>query len=415
MMSSLRIVVTGLITQHPGLGGITWHYLQYVLGLARLGHDVYYLEDSGEYPYDPATRTTGPHAAALNCEKHVAHLASTLSRYGLSDRWAYRFPVDASWFGLSDRHRREVVRTADLLINVSGSLVEPEAYREIPRLAYVDTDPVVTQAKIALGRSSFPERVAAHDVHFSFGEAMGEDIPPTPQRWLSTRQPVVLSEWEPSSVSRDAFTTVMSWTSYEPVEYAGRVYGQKDIEFQRFLDLPRRVKGRPLEIALGGVAHPRWEGETPTGVTEERPYTAEETLRRTGWNVVPAEKVCGDLDRYRDYIRSSRAEWSVAKNAYVAGRPGWFSERSACYLASGRPVVVQDTGFASVLPVGEGLLSFADPDEAVDAIEEVDGHYSRHSRAARDIAREYFDSDRVLSRLVSLAMTGESGDQGESP
>lgn len=402
--SSLSIVVTGLITQHPQLGGITWHYLQYLLGLARLGHDVYYIEDSGESPYYLDGGASGSEWVARDCSRHVDHLAKTLSRFGFADRWAYRFPLEARWFGLSDARRQEVLRSADLLINVSGSLEDPEKYREVPRLVYIDTDPVVTHAKIAAGRKRFDARVAAHDAHFSFGECLGAAVPTTRYRWRPTRQPVVLSEWQPARSSRDVFTTVMSWTSYEPIQHGGHSYAQKDVEFRRFLDLPGRVTRGAMEIALGGLEHPSWEEDEDRASESscERPSTGEH-LRRRGWQVVDAHQVCGDLDSYRDYIRSSKAEWSVAKNAYVQGQPGWFSERSACYLASGRPVVVQHTGFEAVLPVGEGLLSFRNLDEAAAAIAEVEGRYARHSEAARSIAETYFDSDRVLARLVSEA------------
>jgi hypothetical protein len=190
----------------------------------------------------------------------------------------------------------------------------------------------------------------------------------------------------------------MSWTSYEPISYRGRLYGQKDVELRRFVELPAKVRRSTLEIALGDVHHGDWE----SGGTPERPR---ELLRNHGWTVTNAREISSNLDRYRDYIESSKAEWSVAKNGYVIGRAGWFSCRSACYLAAGRPVVVQDTGFADVLPTGEGILAFRTLEEAAEGVREVEANHRRHAVAAREIAEQFFDSDRVLARLIDDACT----------
>ena len=181
----------------------------------------------------------------------------------------------------------------------------------------------------------------------------------------------------------------MNWTSYDAETYGGQMYGQKDVEFKRFLDLPKMVAPTVLELAIG------------MGKNDPTPY---ELLTRKGWRLVDPLQVCPDVDSLRSYTESSKAEWSVAKNGYVLGRSGWFSERSARYLAAGRPVVVQDTGFSSVLPVGEGILPFNSMEEAITAIREVEGNYARHAKMARLLAEEYFDSDKILSRLVEEAM-----------
>jgi hypothetical protein len=230
--------------------------------------------------------------------------------------------------------------------------------------------------------------VKAHDAHFSFGEQIMQSELANGIEWRSTRQPVVLSEWNPSAPRRDVFTTIMNWTSYASVNYRGQAYGQKNLEFQRFVDLPCRVRPAVIELAAA------------TGKKERTPR---DLLADKGWQVVDPLQVCGDLSSYRTFIESSKAEWSVAKNAYVRGRSGWFSERSACYLAAGRPVVLQDTGFSEFLPTGEGLLAFSDLEGAVAGILEVEEHYDRHARAARAIAEEYFDSKKVLSRLIAEA------------
>jgi hypothetical protein len=399
--SSLRIVVTGLIAQHPRLGGVAWDYLQYPLGLSRLGHDVYYLEDSGEWPYTLDGPGPNGDLSAHDPSAHVAHLAEVMERIGLGDRWAYRFPIRPRWYGMPHRRRREVLASADLLLNVSGTLRRPEEYRQARRLAYVDSDPVFTQVKLALprGQRKFRRRLEAHHVHFSFGERLGGGIPETPFVWRPTRQPVVLSEWRPQAPRRDVFTTVMSWTSYRPLRFGGRSFAQKDVELRRFAELPRRARPESLEVALGGTRHAYWE----TGDAGSRRIRPQTLLARMGWRVVDAGRVCRDVDSYRDYVESSKGEWSVAKNGYVVGRPGWFSCRSACYLAAGRPVVVQDTGFGDVLPTGEGIVAFADEDEAAAALEDVEARYAVHARAARQLAAEYFDSRTVLARLVEEA------------
>lgn len=382
----LRIIVTGLVAQYP-LGGVAWDYIQYPLGLARLGHDVFYVEDTGLWPYNPQEG-----GVSAGCEFNVQYLATLMSRFGLGERWAYRFPWQSQWFGLSDQARAEVVASADLLINVSGSLVDPYEYRSIPRLAYIDSDPVFTQLKLAR-QLDFRRIVDAHDVYFTFGETLSDAIPTSGYRWRPTRQPVVLAEWHPQPPRPNVFTTVMNWTSYRPIEFEGRTYGQKDIEFHRFVDLPSAVTPAVLEVAIAA------------GKTKRSP---KELLEHKGWQLVDPDVVCPDIDRYRHYVETSYAEWSVAKNGYVEGRSGWFSCRSACYLAAGKPVVVQDTGFPAVLPTGEGLLAFRTPDEAAAAIRAVMADYPRHSLAARATAEAYFDSAQVLSRLVGEAMA--SGD-----
>jgi hypothetical protein len=409
-MSRLRIIVTGLIAQHPALAGVAWDYLQYVLGLQRLGHDVFYLEDSGEWPYTMERAPGARDWVAEDCQQNVEHLAALMARFGLADRWAYRFPLRSSWFGMTDRRRREVIGSADLLINVSGTLEEPVKYRQVPRLVFIDSDPVFTQVRLCLTGDDaqlelFRNRAAAHDVHFSFGERRSAAVPDAGYRWRPTRQPIVLSEWAGGGRAGQAFTTVMSWTSYQPLRYRGQVYAQKDAELRRFLDLPGRVAPSRLEVSLGPTPHADWETSAggPT-VGNGNGRTPRELLRSHGWHVRAATGTCRDIDAYRRYIQSSKAEWSVAKNGYVVAQPGWFSCRSACYLAAGRPVVVQNTGFSSVLPVGEGLLAFNDLDGAIAGIEQVERDYGRHSRAARAIAAEYFDSDKVLTRLIDEGM-----------
>jgi hypothetical protein len=275
-----------------------------------------------------------------------------------------------------------------LLINVSGTIDQVADYRPVRRLVYIDSDPMFTQIHLSQGRSPLSAQVQAHDVHFTFGERLSPLVPSTDHYWRPTRQPIVLDAWHPAAPQRDVFTTVMNWTSYQDVVHAGRRYGQKDVEFMRFLTLPGLVAPTVLELAVN------------LGNTRHTPHAL---LRRHGWQLADPDQVCPDMDSYRHYIQSSKAEWSVAKHAYVAGDTGWFSCRSACYLAAGRPVVVQDTGFSSILPVGEGLFAFTTLDEAAAAIQELRAHYERHAIAARRLAETYFNSDLVLTQLIEEA------------
>ena len=394
---SLRVIVTGLIGQYP-MGGVTWDYFQYVLGLHQLGHDVYYIEDTGVWPYAPPEDGT-----VKDCKYNTDYLEGLFRRFGMEDRWAYCFAWKRQWFGLSDAKRREVIETADLLINVSGMLEDPERYRGRGRMAYIDSDPTFTQVKLAKGYDYFRSLIDAHDVTFSFGERLGEADSKTPSSghdWIPTRQPMVMSEWPVGGEDRGVYTTVMNWNAYKPVIYEGRTFGQKDIEFRAYMDLPERVSPIQLELAANaGKGH----------------KLPKELIRHNKWNLVDPNQACPDLDSYRDYITTSRGEWSVAKSGYVEGQSGWFSCRSTCYLAAGRPVVVQDTGFSRVLPVGKGLLPFSDPDGAVAALESLEADYEGHRDAARALAEDWFDSAKVLPRLIEDAMRPASAGDATEP
>lgn len=406
--SRLRIIVTGLIAQHPHIGGMAWHYAQYAAGLSLMGHDVYYFEDSGEWPYTEDGGPTGDEWIARDCSSNIDHLTRVLSKWGLQEKWAYRFPLTGDWFGLSQSSRREVEKSADLLINVSGTLEFPEHYRDVKCMVYIDSDPVFTQSKILNDSHGIAARVNVHDVHFSFGERIAELPLDTGHRWTATRQPIVLSEWEPSKPHRETFTTVMNWTSYDPAVVDGRAYGQKDREFARFIGVAKRAAPIEIEIAMGRTQHQEWENAAlaPTADTPGRGAgTPHELLAGLGWGVVETNVCCSDPESYRDYIVSSKGEWSIAKEAYVAHRPGWFSERSACYLAAGRPVIVQDTGFDVSLPVGEGLIPFTTVDEAVAGIRSVTENYASHADAARAVAEDFFDSSKVLELLIENALS----------
>lgn len=432
-----RIIVTGLIAQHRSMGGVAWDYLNVVLGLRQLGHDVYYFEDSGEWPY-LESGPPGEPWIAHDPSAHLEYLAQAFESFGLGDRWAYRFPIRDEWFGLPEDMRRDVVESADVLLNVSGTLEFPDKYAGIPNLVYIDTDPVFTQIAVRSGGEALKQRgalglrvcgpgevpdekliegwsreeklrrcVDLHTIHFTVGETVQNLFGGAAHEWLPTKHPIALSEWCSEKAYRDVYTTVANWTSYSPVHADGVSYGQKDVEMIRFIDLAKEVAPVALEVAMPSVHHVSWQSEheyvfSASGHSGQdlASETPQSLLRRYEWSVVPAGEICGDFTSYRDYLQHSKAEFSVAKHGYVEGRSGWFSGRSACYLAAGRPVVVQDTAFGDVLPTGEGVLAFSTIGEARDGIREVEGDYKRHSRAAAAIAAEYFESGKVLGRML---------------
>jgi hypothetical protein len=400
MKDKLRIIVTGLIGQHHTLGGVTWDYLQYVLGLKNLGHDVYYFEDSGEWPYNLDGGVTGKKWESESCNTNIEYINTTLKKYDLGDNWAYKYPISNSWFGMSEKKRNSVLKSADLLINVSGTLEFPEYYNTVKRMAYIDSDPGFTEIK--MHSKEFANRVFTHDVHFSFGELLSDRKTESGITWLPTRSPIVISEWESGTISRDAYTTIMNWTSYEPLKWAGKVYSQKDTEFNKFVDLPQRYTVNKLEVAMPKLNHQNWNSNNDTNkhMTND-PF---ELLTNNKWLVVDSHKVCSNMDNYRSYIENSRGEWSVAKGGYVIDKSGWFSCRSACYLAAGKPVVVQNTGFDKILPTGEGLFAFDEMDEAIDALKQIDANYKYHCKKAKEIAYDYLDAKIVLGELLNNAL-----------
>jgi hypothetical protein len=402
-LSRLRIVVTGLAATYP-LGGVFWDYLQYALGFARMGHDVLYLEDSGKWCYDPAHETFVESGAG-----NVAWFAREVRKLdaALAERWFFRDPLGATW-GWDWARVVEFCRSADLFVHISASCEMRDEYYAAHRLVFIDSDPMFTQASIpayAAGRLGDDdlarrrvEMMRRHDVHFTFGENIGAPdcrIPQALFNWLPTRQPIVTECFRgagvavPPEARRRTLTTVMSWEQAEKGPVVGGVaYMGKSREFLRYVDLPAR-SALPIEIAISGKA-PRAE------------------LRAHGWHLIEVPEVAGDPWTYRDYLARSFGEWSVAKNAYVQSRSGWFSCRSACYLALGVPVIVQDTGFGCAIPSGEGVFKFDTVDEALAAIEAVASDQPRHARAARAIANEYFASAKVLNQLIEQALSSAS-------
>ena len=385
----MQIVVTGLIATYP-LGGVSWDYLQYIQGLHLLGHDVFYLEDTGNWVYNPELGTF-----TEDCSFNLQYLDAVLTfAVGRGTRrcWSFRSPI-GEYFGLTEREIETVCNQADLFINVSGSCWLRDRYQGCARKLYIDTDPLYTQHQLEAMRRGTATTdqaysvnlICNHDLFFTFAENISDPsccIPSCGLTWHTTRQPIVLENWPFTfTPTAPALTTVMSWKNDVALpSIGGETYGGKDVEFLKFMHLPSRVSVT-MEIALSGAA----------------PF---DQLRHNGWQVVNGYEKSSTMEVYQNYLSSSRGEWSIAKNAYVASRSGWFSTRSAAYLALGKPVVVQDTGFRPYYPVGEGLFDFTDLGEAVSAIESIESNYRRHCEAARSIAESHFAADAVLSRLL---------------
>jgi hypothetical protein len=383
----MKAIVTGMIATYP-MGGVAWDYCQYAAGLERLGLEVYYLEDTGvpTCAFNPSTERfeSDPGYGATFLEQSLAAFSPTLAR-----RWHFR-SADDTTYGLSPAELADVVAEADVLINVSGATLLRDTYRRCPKKVFIDTDPGWNHFVIfrKWDRKSSKEQslgFRSHDYFFTFAERIGQSdclLPDLGLRWQPTRHPVLPELWRPRPPG-DRYTTVMMWNTYgKPVEHAGRHYGSKEVEFDKIERLPARLSV-PLEVAVNGDDAPR------------------ERWRELGWSVVHGATTSRSAEAYNAYVAGSRGELSVAKNIYVATRSGWFSGRSACYLAAGRPVVVQETGFSEQIPVGEGVLSFRDEDEAIAAIEDVELHYATHERRARAVAETYFDSRLVLGRMLS--------------
>jgi hypothetical protein len=380
MNSKLRIVLLGYLVRGP-LGGMAWHHLQYMLGLAGLGHEVYFLEDSDDYPscYDPQR-----HVTDTDPSYGLEFARQAFAYIGMPQRWAYYDAHAEQWHGPCAGKVHEFNATAELLLNLSGVNPLRPWLAGIRHRVLVDTDPVFTQIR-HLSDPGASERASDHTAFFTFAENIfGEDcsIPDDGLPWRPTRQPIVLGAW-PHTAARlqGPYTTVMQWDSYESVEYRGQRFGMKSASFQPLLDLPYQTGAR-LELALGSEQAPR------------------ELLSAKGWRLKDPLKVSRSLQSYQRYLQESKAEFSVAKQGYVAARSGWFSERSACYLAAGRPVIVQDTGFTGHIETGTGILAFASPEEAQSNIEEMEANYRIHCSCARDVARCYFDANTVLERMI---------------
>ncbi|MEH2048001.1 glycosyltransferase family 1 protein [Nostoc sp.] len=376
------IIFASAIGRFP-IGGNAWSDLQYLLGLRALGHDIFYLEECGSmswvYNWETEQITT-------ELDYPTNYIKNCLEPLGFKNQWIYR--TDEHSVGMEIDKFKDICSQADLMIIRGSPLsVWRDEYGWPQRRIYIDADPGFTQINIASGNSELIETIERCDRLFTIGQRIdAEDclIPTNGRHWLKTLPPVALPYW-PVIEDNDTigFSSIMQWHSYREVVYEGITYGNKDKEFLKFIDIPQLTK-QQFRIALSG------------GFPDE--------LSQSGWEVIPGWLASFTPESYQKFVQASRAEFGVAKQGYVATKGGWFSDRSVCYLASGRPILVQDTGLSDWLPIREGLLIFQDLCEAMNGVHMINSNYEKHRHAARKIAEDYFDSHKVLSSLLEAAM-----------
>jgi len=391
-MKRKKIIVLGFMGGMP-IAGVIWQHIHYIVGLQRLGHEVYYIEDTLNYPYDPV---------AFNISDDCSYAAQTLGRlaeeHGFKGRWAYcaRFKDPMESLGMSLTEIRALYKEADCALNICGSHDMNEDLRTIRNLIYVESDPGVEQIKIDQGESATIGYLKEHHHLFTFGENIGTPafvVPTHDFHWLPTRQPVVTDLWcsgvEASAPDPDAmFTTICNWSTSGKKDIVwndSNYLWSKSLEFLKFIEAPKR-SGEPFEMA--------------TDIKKEEELAL---FAKNDWRLVLPHDLSVDWNGYRDYIRNSKGEFTCAKDQYVRLNAGWFSDRTACYLAAGRPVITQETGFAAHYGGKEGLLAFSTMEEIVDATAAIRADYKKHSRAALAIAREVFEAEKVLASLLDQA------------
>jgi hypothetical protein len=387
VLSPPKVVFLGMITRFP-VAGAVWGTVQYLIGLRRLGYDVYYVEAHGR---NPTMLMQGPGEDAT--ARAVECVAGVMRRFDLADRWAFHaLHDDGGCHGMSEGRLRELYANAALIINYHGGTEPRPEHAATGRLIYLETDPVLKLVRLAEGAEEVEDFLAPHAAFFTWGLNYGRPDcgVPLPERFrFRPTCPVVVPDlWQVEAAGPpEAFTTIGNWRQlHRDLVFRGETYTwSKHHEFLKFIDLPRRTD-QPFELALSSR---HFEDE-------DRRLLAE-----NGWRVRDAGPLSADLDVYRNYVAGSRGEFTAAKDANIRLRSGWFSERSAQYLAAGRPVITQDTGFGIALPTGRGLFAFSTTDQILDAVARVNADYGRHCRAAAGIAREFFASDVVLPRMLA--------------
>ena len=385
MPAKLRLVILGMMGRCP-FGGQTWLYLNWLRGLARLGHEVWYVEDDTVWPYDPVKQTVTD-----DCCYAVRHIASCMQRIGLEGQWAYRLAdrKDAC-YGLSEQRLDELYRSCDALLNIVGATDLRDEHMAARLRVYVECDPVIAELRLANGDEHTRQAFADHHVIVTYGENYGAQscgVPLNGIQYKKTRQPIDLELWPMAfDPSARLFTTIGNYRQEgSDVEYNGQVYRwSKHHEWQKFIDLPARTS-QQFELAM------------KVDRADDRQF-----LESYGWRVTDPVAMSLDIfGAYPDYFRRSRAQFTVAKDQNVRLRSGWFSERDACYLASGKPVVAQDTGFSDLFPTGQGLFAVTTIGQAADAIAAINRAYESHCRAARRIAEEFFRAETVAKRFLT--------------
>jgi len=366
------------------LAGIAWQAMHYMLGVEQLGYEAWYVEDSGANPYDPRISSI-----VMNPDYNIAYLRRAMESYGFGERWAYWDAIHNVYFGLSFDSLRALYADAAAIINLCGATRLRDEHLACPIRIMIDTDPVYEQIKYAKADPAARSYLDAHTHFFTYGENLGSQDCPVPLcgvPWQPTRPPVDLSIWPEPPDAAPCFTTIGTWENKgKNIEFGGAEYvWSKHVNFVRFLDLPSR---RPETCFTMAMLPPN--------------ESVGSAIVRGGWRLVDPRPVSADMGNYRDFIAASRGELTVAKDIYVRANSGWFSDRSVCYLAAGRPVVTMRTGFDKFYPLGCGLFEFANEEEALAGIDAIAADYSGHSRAARALAREYFAADRVVGAMLA--------------
>jgi len=388
-MKRKRILVIGFMGSCP-IAGVIWQHVHYIVGLQRLGHDVYYIEDSARLPYNPETFEVN------NEFDYAARLLERLAReFEFKNRWAFcaRYLRGQPTAGLSLNRVRQLYREADAILNICGAQEFNDDLLASDRIIYVESDPGVEQIRIDKGVRSTIDYLRRHRALFSFGENVGTESFPVPthnMKWLPTRQPVVTDLWKTNRAPPRAavFTSVANWSTsgLKDITWRGEKYlWSKSREFLRFLAAPKKA-GETFELATN----------IPDAKTRAK-------FLRNGWRFHSPLQLSVDYWLYRDYVRRSRGEFTVAKDQYVRLNTGWFSDRSACYLAAGRPVIIQQSGFTQHYGNDGGLFAFSSIKEIVEAVKAINADYAKHSRAAREVAREIFEAEKVLASLLDRA------------
>lgn len=380
-----RIVVLHLAARYP-FAGVVWQLLHHLIGLRELGFDVYYIEDHRAYCYDPVAGTI-----TRDPSRNLRFLGGVLERYGFGGRWAFLDSVREEYVGMPRERCLELIRGADAVINLCGATEPREEHRAARCLVYLETDPGTFQIEYARKIPPALEFASAHKLFFTYAANIGAPdckLPAAGIDWHTTRPPVLLDDW-PAGVGPAkprAFTTVGTWRNHgsDLVIGGDTYYWSKHVNFQRMLDVAREA-AQPIEIATDLNSGPDYDAALAGG-----------------FSIAPVMPMSLDIDAYRNYISTSRGEFTVAKDIYARTRSGWFSDRSVCYLAAGRPVVTQRTGFEKFVPEGQGLLGFDTAGEAADAIGRVNADYARHARAAREIAAEYFGAAKLLGAIAEV-------------
>jgi hypothetical protein len=382
--------------------GMAWMTMQITVGLHRLGHDVWYLEFTSDWPYDPLRqqKVDDPGYA-------VPYLSRVAESFGLAGRWGYRSSYsDFAWHGIDRSRAEDLLKSADAVFNIAGATRLTKEALRVPNWIYFGTDPVLHELAYDEGQTTVRALIDEHQACVTYGENIGTPVsplPPLPNLIARTRQPVLMDLWPSGPPTRDVYTTVSNWKQVGlDVEFRGETYTwSKHHEFLKFIELPARVPIK-LELAMNlakrqPIRADDHEAVPAVGVESD----ARDIIERNNWNLVSSPEFTMDPWTYRSYVQASRGEFTVARDLNVRLRSGWFSERSACYLAAGRPVITQDTGFGATVATGAGLFAFTTMEEIVDAVRRIESDYAAQSKAAHDVAREYFASDVVLPKLVA--------------